>query len=181
VADLPAYDPKFEDRWAVSQHGALAHYMKGNMEIYAPGEAIQTEAGPFIVQPAMTEDDVFGLNWGQSLKKIATALLESSSLSIAEEIELARKEGAEVTVVEKGPAPGRGVRPDSSSLSVGDLMGLALKEGAVLEKAQPPDTARKNPAGNPRRISRPSSFRHSTRCYLGLTSRNLKIFSASKT
>lgn len=99
-ADLPAYDPKFEDRWAISQHGALVHYTKGNVEIYAPGEAIHTDTGLVTVKAVMTEDDVFGLNEGQSLKKIATALRESSSLSVAEAIELARKEGAEVTVPE---------------------------------------------------------------------------------
>lgn len=140
-ADLVPYDPKLEDQWAVSQHGALVHYTKGNVEIYAPGETIQTDDGPYTVKAAMMKDDLLELVTRQSSKKLAETLKKSSSASVAEAMELARKEGAEVTVVKKGEPPGslaKGSGQVSSSIDLLKSQEWRASESApVLDEVLP--------------------------------------------
>ncbi len=116
-ADLPRYHPKIEDKWGISQHGVLAHYTQGEVHLYAPGEVIPTDDGPYTVKAVMSEEDLFKLRSMQMAKKIGQSLAESSKISVAESIEAARREGAEVTVVEK---------PDSSEKRAPVVLMLAV-------------------------------------------------------
>lgn len=106
-ADFPRYHPNIEDKWGVSQHGVLAHYTQGEVHLYAPGEVIPTGDGPYTVKAVMNEEDLFKLRSMLIAKKMGESLAESSKISVAESIDAARREGAEVIVVEKPDSSGR--------------------------------------------------------------------------
>ncbi len=106
-ADFLPYHPEIEDKWFVSQHGVLAHYTRGEIHLYAPGEVIPTDDGPYTVKAVMSDGDLFKLRSMLMAKKMGESLTESSKVSVAESIEAARRESAEVTVVEKPDSSGK--------------------------------------------------------------------------
>lgn len=106
-ADLPRYHPELEDKWGVSQHGALVHYMQGEVHVYAPGEVISTDSGTYTVKAKVSEEDLFVLRSMQMAKKIGNALRQPGETSVADAVEAARREGAEVTVVKKPDSSGK--------------------------------------------------------------------------
>ena len=106
-ADFLPYYPETEDKWFVSQHGVLVHYTQGEVHVYAPGEVISTDDGPYTVKSVMSEEDLFKLRSMLIAKKFGESLVQSSKISIAESIEAARREGAEVTVVKKPDSSGK--------------------------------------------------------------------------
>lgn len=106
-ADFLPYHPEIEDKWFVSPYGVLAHYTRGEIHLYAPGEVIPTDDGSYTVKAVMTEEDLFKLRSMLIAKKMGESLAESSKISVAESIEAARREGADVTVVEKPDSSGK--------------------------------------------------------------------------
>lgn len=123
-ADFPRYHPKFEDTWGVSRHGVLVHHTQGEVHLYAPGEVIPTDDGPYTVKAEMSQEDLFTLRSMQMAKKIGESLAESSKTSVAEAIEAARREGAEVTVVEKPDSSGK--RPSVAFMLVVILAAIGV-------------------------------------------------------
>lgn len=112
---LPNYKPKFDGYWASTATGAAVRFENGHRVVYAPGETVVAAGRTYVIETVMTPDETTQINRDLDLEKIKPLLQESSKESVAEIIERAKREGAEVTVVEPARKPATAAQQPTQS------------------------------------------------------------------